>query len=86
MNATIKSVLCVVSSGDCSLTCHSARRYRHIYQVDDVFGPDAQQTAAADITAARAVPVGRGGKRPVPHDALDTLKIFFFFFNKVLET
>lgn len=62
-----------MSSSDSRLTYNSAGGCRHINQIDDVFGSDAQQTTAADVTAAGAVPVGRGGERPFMHDASESL-------------
>lgn len=65
----------VMSSSDSRLTNNPAGGCRHINQINDVFGSDAQQTAAVDVTAPGAVPVGRGGERPFVHDASDNLKL-----------
>lgn len=49
------------------LTYNPAGGCGHVNQIDDVFGPDAEYPTAADVTAARAVPVRGGGKRPFVH-------------------
>lgn len=63
------------------LTCNPAWGSRDLYQVDYVFGPDSQQTAPADIAAARVVPIRGGGKCPLRHGASETLKKGLIYFT-----
>lgn len=52
------------------LTYNPAGGCGHVNQIDDVFGPDAEYPAAVNVTAAGAVPVRGGGKRPFVHGAV----------------